>query len=52
MARSIEHRQQRQSERAKELFEREKERNASFMSALGVDLTAGPIKIAPRPTGN
>lgn len=35
-------------ERVRELQEREQQKQASFMAQLGVDLSRGPIRIAPR----
>ena len=38
----------RDQEKARDLLEKDNQRTANFMSQLGVDLTKGPIKIAPR----
>lgn len=42
------HRQSRQTDRAADLLARDEVRQRQFIQALGVDLTKGPIKIAPR----
>lgn len=48
MERGKERREEKKFERIRELKERDAERQQNFMAQLGVDLSAGPIRIAPR----
>lgn len=51
MRRGAAMRDQKKNDRARELLEKEQDRNQNFLAQIGVDLSQGPIKIRPRNDG-